>query len=289
MELRLVADTNLFLEGRCLEELPWQELGEGPVILLVTQPVLEELDRHKNGSGRARRRALNVNRRLHPLLDGDEPELVVQEANPRVLLQLALAVGPAEDLRGPLDYGKNDHRLIGILATLMRHLEGAPDPSTMFFTNDRIANATARQLGLPVRRMGDHCKRPRQDDEEEDGTQEVRGLRAELAAYRAREPSIVIEHEGDDVVETVHQVARALTDGEVEGLVEELKAKHPLREDFTPPPPSARSDDLDALLGYSLEPPDEADVRRYRDEDYPRWIDACRGVLLRLHEDRRWA
>ena len=31
MELRLVADTNLFFECRKLEELPWQELGHDPI------------------------------------------------------------------------------------------------------------------------------------------------------------------------------------------------------------------------------------------------------------------
>jgi hypothetical protein len=34
-ELHLVADTNLFFECKSLSQLPWQELGKDPIVILL--------------------------------------------------------------------------------------------------------------------------------------------------------------------------------------------------------------------------------------------------------------
>ncbi|OHV89831.1 hypothetical protein [Mesorhizobium sp. ORS 3428] len=37
MDIHLVADTNLFFECKPLEQLPWQELGYDPVVILLAK------------------------------------------------------------------------------------------------------------------------------------------------------------------------------------------------------------------------------------------------------------
>ncbi len=58
MEHLYVADTNLFFEAKRLEDLPWDELGVDPIVVALTKPVQAEIDRHKKGGGRTRKRAL---------------------------------------------------------------------------------------------------------------------------------------------------------------------------------------------------------------------------------------
>jgi hypothetical protein len=60
MELYLVADTNLFFECKSLDQLPWSELGADPIVILLTKPVPDEIDKHKKGGGRTRERAIAI-------------------------------------------------------------------------------------------------------------------------------------------------------------------------------------------------------------------------------------
>src|SRR5882762_2938177 len=75
MELHLVADTNLFFEFKPLGQLPWGELGGDPVVILLTKPVLDEIDRHKKGTGRTRDRALDIFNRFRTMLTSGVAEV----------------------------------------------------------------------------------------------------------------------------------------------------------------------------------------------------------------------
>src|SRR6188474_3357954 len=77
MEIRLVADTNLFFECKSLEELPWSDLGYDPVVILLTKPVLDEIDKHKKGSGRTRNRALEIFQRVRGMLESSADEVEI--------------------------------------------------------------------------------------------------------------------------------------------------------------------------------------------------------------------
>jgi hypothetical protein len=68
MEVHLVADTNLFFECKALEELPWSELGYESIVILLTKPVLDEIDKHKKANGRTRKRALEIFKRVRGML-----------------------------------------------------------------------------------------------------------------------------------------------------------------------------------------------------------------------------
>ena len=47
-----------FFECKVLEELKCDELGCDPIVTLLTKPVLDEIDKHKQANGRTRKRAL---------------------------------------------------------------------------------------------------------------------------------------------------------------------------------------------------------------------------------------
>ncbi len=97
MEHLFIADTNLFFETQRLEDLPWADLDVDPTVIGLTKPVQGEIDRHKKGTGRTRKRALETFKRVRTMLQNGETEAVIREANPRVVLRLLTAARPDPD------------------------------------------------------------------------------------------------------------------------------------------------------------------------------------------------
>ncbi|WP_286705345.1 MULTISPECIES: hypothetical protein, partial [unclassified Acidiphilium] len=114
MEVHLVADTNLFFECRELESLPWHELGRDPIIILLTKPVLDEIDGHKRSSGRTRTRAIAIFSRVRKMLASSLQDDVIRESSPKVILRRKANVVANPALKEVLDYSKTDEKLIGI-------------------------------------------------------------------------------------------------------------------------------------------------------------------------------
>lgn len=86
MEHAFVADTNLFFECKRLEEIPWFDLAVDPIVIALTKPVLAEIDKHKKSGGRTRKRAIEISGRIRGMLATLPPEVVIQNAGPRVVL-----------------------------------------------------------------------------------------------------------------------------------------------------------------------------------------------------------
>lgn len=282
MELRLVTDTNLFFECTALALLPWDELGSDSVVLLLTKPVLDEIDRHKRGSGRTRDRALDIFGRVRSMLETGQSESVIRPADPRVVLRLD-PTRPDPGLADVLDYAKTDERLVGIVSALRL----LTDDDVRLFTDDTGPAATASGLGVPYRLIDAGWRRPTADGPD---ARRNRELETELAAYRAQEPRIAIRScEGADPsnrLEVTDLIAEPLTHDEVESILASLIAKHPPEREIKPLSPSSVSEpDGSVILTEYLAPTEEA-VAQYRDVLHPAWVERCRRVLRKLHEGR---
>ena len=231
MEHIFVADTNLFFECKRLEDLPWSELGADPVVIALTKPVHAEIDKHKKGGGRTRKRALEVSGRVRKMLEFHGKETVIQEKGPRVVLRMVPTVLPDPAQAEALDYNVNDDRIVGIVSALAKHESSA---SVSLLTDDGGAAATADSLGLNFRLIEDHWKRPLALTDEE---KEIASLKKDLAAYRAQEPSIEVwnatmEPESPHVVRRIPGPLAAAT---ITNLVATLEAAHPMVTDFSVP------------------------------------------------------
>lgn len=285
MEVHLVADTNLFFECKALEGLPWDDLGYDPVVILLTKPVLDEIDKHKKANGRTRKRALEIFQRVRTMLTTSTTELVIQEASPKVILRRIPNVTPDETFSGALDYTKNDDRLIGILATLSQK---ASDHKVMLFTDDTGPASTADGLGLPFAMIDETWRRPTEESTE---GKRIRELEKDLATYRSQEPKILIGRciPADDagVVTVKRRTAQPLTETEIDEILDALRLKHPIKMDFTPPPnPPPAEAGGEAAYTIHFEPPSDDDIKNYQDAAYPQWIDNCRAILSELHVGR---
>lgn len=285
MEVHLVADTNLFFECKALEELPWSELGYDPVVILLTKPVLNEIDKHKNGSGRTRKRALEIFQRVRGMLESSAQEVEIQASSPRVVLRRTPpSVAPDPAHKDHLDYAKTDERLIGIASTLSTQASGY---NVRLFTDDTGPASTADGMGVSYLMINESWRRPASETTEE---KKIKDLEKDLATYRAQEPKIAIGRckpaDESNVVEVVRRVATPLTEAEVEGFLAKLRLKHPLVTDFMPPPSSTMTDFFGTTTMTEYSAPAEADIAKYRDVLYPQWLEQCGTALKGLHQGR---
>jgi hypothetical protein len=283
MELHLAADTNLFFEFKPLEQLPWSELGADPVVIVLTKPVVDEIDKHKKSTGRTRDRALDIFNRLREMLTSGATEVEIQESGPRVVLRRMTNVRPDPKLAEQLDYGKPDEKLVGIVATLAGQAAGY---SVKLFTDDGGAAGTAADFGVPFQLIDSGWRRPPAESTE---AKQLKEAKKDLAMYRSLEPRIVIRCEtadADGVVTVVDKIAAPLAEPEVDALIQALGAKHPPRADFSPPPAATSTDVWGETKTIEYSPPSDDDVANYRDVRYPAWIETCRQSLRGLHVGR---
>lgn len=276
MEHVFVADTNLFFECKRLEELPWSDLAADPIVIALTKPVMAEIDKHKKGSGRTRKRAIEISGRIRGMLTSPPPEVIIQDAGPRVVLRLMSIVQPDPDLAGSLDYTINDDRIVGTVATISKD---ETFTSVSMLTDDSVAASTAHGLGIPFVLIPENWKRPPEETTE---AKQIKELQKDIATYRAQEPSIRIKDVSTDTEQAhvVRRVALALEPSKIDQLIDKLKERHPIQQDFTAPAPETRDDGEE----ISYEAPDAEAIKRYTSEAYPKWIDACRAVFEKLHE-----
>jgi hypothetical protein len=283
MEIHLVADTNLFFEFKTLEELPWQELGYDTVVIILTKPVLDEIDKHKKASGRTRSRALEIFGRIREMLIIGRQEVDIRSSAPRVILRRIASALPDQDLKDQLDYGKPDERLIGIASTLSA---GAVGYDAKLFTDDGGPAGIADDLGLPFLMISQDWRRPAPESPE---GKRVRELEKDLSLYRAQEPKIVIRCETAGTankVRVARKVAQPLSDAQIEQFVDDLRRKHPQQADFTSPPTSTKRTVFGEVETTEYSAPSNDEIADYVDTRYPQWIENCRNVLRSVHVDR---
>lgn len=283
MELHLVPDTNLFFEFKALDQLPWEEFGHDPIILLLTKPVLDEIDRHKKGAGRTRDRALDIYGRFRAMLEAGFSDSEIRSSGPRVILRRATSVLPDPALKDHLDYEKADEKLIGIVSALKKQATGY---DVKLFTDDGGPAGLAQDLGVPLKMIHQAWRRPPVETTE---AKQIRDLKKIVEIYQSQEPKIAIRcqtADRDGVVTTAGKAATPLTEAEVDELIEALRLKRPLREDFTPPETKTTTDTWGETRTVEYSAPPEDEIANYRDNLYPKWLDDCRGVLRDVHVGR---
>lgn len=283
MEVHLIADTNLFFEFKTLEELPWQELGYETVVIVLTKPVLDEIDKHKKSTGRTRARALEIFSRIRGMLTAGTQEIDIRSAAPRVVLRKMASALADQSLVDHLDYAKSDERLIGIVSTLNAQAAGY---DVKLFTDDVGPAGIADDLGVPFLLISQDWRRPAAETAE---GKRVKELEKDLALYRAQEPKIAIRCETAGTanrVRVVRKIAQPLSEAQIDQLVDELCRKHPVRADFTPPPTSTKRMLFGEVETTEYSAPSEDAIADYVGTRYPQWVENCRNVLRSLHVGR---
>jgi hypothetical protein len=179
-EILAVLDANVFLEFRDFPEIDWQELFQArKVVLLVTLPVLKDLDKAKISSGRRRDRAVSVLRRLSNLTSEFGPADV--RVRDGVTLRVQRVAIDRDSLPAELNSDDNDDLVVAIALELEQEYPGL----VLLVTDDSVVKAKGKLLGARIFSMPEEFRRPAEPTPE---SREVARLRTEMDQLKSKVP-----------------------------------------------------------------------------------------------------
>lgn len=273
----------MFIQCRPLEELDWSEWTDFEEIhLIVCRPVQREIDQRKNrGNDRSAQRARKTSSLFRSIIETGYK--VIQDEGPQVKLVLESSSVPSPDLKDRLDYSKPDDEIVGFLH---QYKEQHPGEDIRLLTHDTGPMMTAKSLSLSFVKIRDDWLLPPESNETE---RENRRLKEDVARLRKTEPEFHIRcldgNESDIDVLEVECSFGPLNEQEASRFIEQVKNIFPIVTDFDSYGRIGRVSTLGDIreMSGSYTPPSERDIAKYRDEEYPAWIEDCKKVLSNLH------
>jgi len=275
--LYVFPDTNVFVQCKQLEALGWGDLGDyDKVVLLVTRPVIAEVDRQKGGSGRLAKRARLANSLFAQFLTGDEINIATQGSGPTVVVTLGQNLEPSDELSDVLNYGHADDLLVGIAYGYQQ----GHDHRVLFLSYDTGPLLRAKRVGLSFQRVPDEWLLTAESDEEQ---KRIKELEAQVKHLQETEPQCTISF-----IDAPWKLSRLkhmpLTDSQVAKLMEILQAAHPI-ETFFGSTESAKRSGRNAFGFRSVEkfvPATEEEISKYKVR-YEEWIASCEEYFREIH------
>ena len=287
--LCLFPDTNVFIQCRPLEEFDWSEWADfEEVHLIVCRTVQREIDNLKTrGNDRVTQRARKANSLFRDIIQ--KGHKVIREDGPPVKLILGSSNVPSNELKGHLDYSKSDNEIVGFL---YQYKQQYSEADVRFLTHDTGAMATAKSLNLPFVPVKDDWLLPPESNQVE---RENRQLKEEVNRLRKTEPQVRVKCVDDNDKEVSElniecQVYEPLEKDDLSTFMDLIKKRFPIVTDFEPSKPPDRGALSSVAAGLSLSnefvytPDSEKAIAKYRDQEYPYWINSCKNVLSNLHE-----
>lgn len=285
--LSVFPDTNLFLQCKPLRELDWTLLGhEGDIELLITRPVQAELDAFKaKGNSRQASKSRSATTLIAELLVAPEEGLVLRQ-NPTVRLRMARAMRPDPAAANELNYDSRDDQLVGIALAFHK---ASSETSALLLTYDHGPMFSAREVGVPFRKIPDEWLLPPEPD---DAARKESALRSELERYQKSEPKFeiaLLEASGQSL-DLSFTTYSSLTDSEIASLLAGVYSRYPEVTDFGPSESSesvVRSSVFGAaIFGEEKEvftPATPEEIEHYQ-RSYVEWKEACKDYLQDIHE-----
>jgi hypothetical protein len=164
-------DTNLLVEFISLETIPWHDLvpdAEGIRIIVPTK-VGEEMDEHKNKSGRLRRRAIEFSQLSRRMEDSQDGVIVLRSESPRVTIEFGPLFRKSELDGDRFELEDPDNRIVAEVAAIANSI-----PGTTLLADDSKPIRLARQAGLPYLRPLPEWRRQEGPDERDTEIQELK-------------------------------------------------------------------------------------------------------------------
>lgn len=285
--ISLIVDTNLFFECKFLKEIQWNELGYDEIKLLITQPVQNEIDKHKKTrTGRTYKKALKYSTLFRDMVINKKQE-VIQDSQPRVTLDFARGIYPDESHKNHLDYSKNDDAIVGCLSELLKR---NPQECFALLTHDTGPMLTAENLKLGCIPIPDSWLLPEQQNSD---TKEINRLKGEIKHLQSQEPDIEIvlyDTAGEPIkrLDFKRVIYTALDEGQIDSLIEKIRKKYPEDTDFgsekTTPKPSSFSpfSFMQGACRWEFIETSSEQKEEYQ-LAYEKWLEDCRKLLSSLH------
>lgn len=227
----IVIDSQVVLEAKPLDQLPWEELFEGSILLLVVRQVLTEIDGKKN-DGRLGKRAREFNRLLAGFIENREPSSVKMKPTVDVATVAHRTIDWAA-----LDGLERDNGDDRIVAQSLNALVDRPD-ELVLLSHDMRPREAAKTYGMKAVRLPESwLKEPELSPHDK----RLAELEAKLKVLEADQPQLKVE------IEIIvpepwkyHEVASP-TAGQVDAM---------LRKELANAPQQSRRGALDIGLDY---------------------------------------
>ena len=156
-----VVDTNILIEFEPLAQIDWRLLcpSTKSISIVVPSTVVREMDKHKRSTPRIRRRALDFNKLLIEIEDGNGQDATLQSDH--VALRLILMPRYAENAlpQEKLSFEVADDLIV---AETLKFIQNHPD--AIFLADDNNARRTAREMGIQVARPAEEWRRTEAKD-----------------------------------------------------------------------------------------------------------------------------
>jgi len=281
--LYLFPDTNLFIQCQPLPELDWDTWGFFDEIrLIVSRPVQNEIDKHKNrGNDRVAKRARTAASLLRGIIAADGAEKVVRDAEPVVKVMVRIDLRPDPNLEDRLDYGEPDDRLVGIARAFAQQNSSA---DVRVLTHDGGPLASAKMVDVAAEVIPDDWLLP---PETSDAEKKVAALEGEIARLKKTEPQIVVgcyDADGGQIKKLEIEMQRYLpvSEEQVSDLMKRIRDRFPIVTDFGSP-----DEQGEHLVGIGFRtrefvPATAKQISDYQAE-YARWLENCEEILRSCH------
>ena len=229
-----VVDTNVLVEFQSLERINWRLLcpNAKSVRIVVPATVIREMDKHKRGTGRLRRRAFEFNKLLQVIEDGDGTSAILQNNHVDLSLGLMERYARSELAEGKLSFEVADD-LIVAEAVKFSKVHG----EAVFLADDNNARRAAREMGIRVARPAEKWRRtePRdwRDARIEKLERQVGAMpRLFLSLLAEEEDAVVFETLDEQAVpnEFLERVGQAILEGNPGVNRDELIRRHNLQD-----------------------------------------------------------
>ena len=229
---------------------------------------------------------VKTNKLFRKIIDGSQEYELIRGSLPVVKLYLVAQSLPSPDLKYELDYSKPDDEIVGCLH---RFRQDNPDKDARLLTHDTGPMVAANSLELPYIPIRDDWILPPEQNETE---RENARLKNEIDQLKKLEPICEIRclDEKDREIQEVAvecRVFEPLNNDDVEELIELLKISVPMATNFGRKQHSGGQITsnitaiVDAMFPY---PPSAQAIARYKEREYPEWIEGCSLVLSNLHK-----
>ena len=279
--LYLFPDTNLFLQGKPLDDLDWSRWCDfDDVRIIICRPVQREIDKLKNGPQGRRtklaRRAVGKFREA-TLNDG----ALVMDKSPRVQLYVEPQHDPSQELTNVLDYNERDDQLVG---TVHAFASDHPDCDVRLLTHDGEPLARAKSLHIKWEVIPDDWLLAPESSPQQ---KEIERLKARVQELSSKEPfcsAECLDDEGNSIerLETEHLQYVPLTETQVTGLLETLQMHFTREREFRKGLMSRGHQPL-GLRTSEYVPPTQDEIEGYQ-KSYAGWVDRCRKYFSEYHK-----
>jgi hypothetical protein len=276
--LYVFPDTNVFVQCKQLEALEWSVLGNyDKVILIVTRPVISEVDNQKSGSGRLAKRAKIANSLFRKFLQGDVIDIPLQGEGPALSVALGQNLEPSDDLSDLLNYNHADDRLVGIAHAY----QAKYDHEVVFLSHDTGPLLMAKRVGIKFHQVPDSWLLNSENDEDQ---KKIKELESDLKRLKNSEPRCSISFNSREwkFTRIKHM---PLTHDQTLELIELLQTAFPLATDFGSSETNERQGAINRFGFHPIEkyiPASPEDISTYK-EEYNKWLNYCHEYFKEFH------